>query len=100
MTIKKMPVRMTKVALDGDYEGWEFEVLTNPKLSVFGDLSSGEFDRIAIALSKIVRSWNFVDENGDPLPQPSIDAIQELPLDLVTLISNKFVEELSKLSPN
>lgn len=100
MAIKKMPVRTKTVVLDGDYEGWEFEVLINPKLSVFSDLSSGEFDRIAVALSKIIRSWNFVDEEGVPLEKPSIVTIQELPLDLITLISNKFVEELSKLSPN
>lgn len=100
MAIRKMPVRVKTLTLDGDYEGWELDVSVNPKLSVFGDLASGEFDRIAVALSKIIKKWNFVDEEGEALPAPSVVSIEELPLELVTLISNKFVEELGKLSPN
>ena len=101
MAVKKnMPIKTKTVTLDGDYEGWEFEISINPKLSVFGDLASGEFARIAPALAKIIRSWNFVDEEGIPLGNPSIKTIEELPLELVTIISNKFVEELSKISPN
>ena len=98
--LNPMPVKTKLIQLTGEYEGWEFEARINPPLSVFGDLSSGEFVRIAPALTKIVRSWNFVDEEGKPLPNPSIDTINELPLELITDMSNKFVAELTTLAPN
>lgn len=97
---KPMPVKTATIELTGDYEGWEFEARMNPPLSIFGDLSSGEFERIAPALAKIVRSWNFIDESGVPLGNPSKDAINELPLELVTEMSNKFIEKLTTLLPN
>lgn len=97
---KPMPVRTKTIELTGDYEGWEFEARLNPPLSVFGDLASGEFVKIAPALSKVVRSWNFIDEDGVPMPNPTMDLINELPLELVTEMSNKFISAITELSPN
>ena len=97
---KKEPVITRDMELGGEYEGWEFTARTNPPISAFGDVASGDFDRIVLGLSKIVRAWNFVDENGDELPAPTVETLRERPLDLLTAVANKYVSELSTLSPN
>jgi hypothetical protein len=68
---RKMPVRVKDIELTGDWAGWSFTGRTNPKMSTLDDLSSGVFRRIASALSEVVLSWNFVDENGTALPNPA-----------------------------
>lgn len=99
---KPMPVKSEKIELIGDYDGWEFEARLNPPLKVFGDLSSGEFGRIAPALAKIVIEWNFLDENGNELPKkPTLSDIESnISLELATEMANKFVEKLTNLVPN
>jgi len=94
-----MPVKTKDMALDGDYEGWNFTARTNPPIAAFGHIASGDFDRIVLGLSRIIRVWNFVDEEGEPLLPPSQETIGELPLDLLTGIANKYVAELSTLPP-
>ena len=99
---KPMPVKTDTIELDGDYEGWEFEARLNPPLKVFGDLSSGEFARISPALAKIAIRWNFLNEDGTPLPEkPTLEIIEEnINLELATQMANKFVEKLTTLVPN
>jgi len=96
---RRLPIKTKEIELNGDYAGWTLTVRTNPPISAFGHIASGEFDRIVLGLSRIVRVWNFVDENGDPLEAPSQETIGELPLDLLTAIANKYVTELSALPP-
>ncbi|MFA6016440.1 MAG: hypothetical protein WC742_15385 [Gallionellaceae bacterium] len=97
---RQEPVKTREMSLEGEYEGWEFSARTNPPISAFGDVASGDFDRIVTGLAKILRGWNFVDENGVELPPPDATVIRERPLDLLTAIANKYVTELSTLSPN
>ncbi len=97
---KKEPVVLRDMTLENEYEGWEFTARTNPPISAFGDVASGDFDRIVLGLSKIVRAWNFVDENGEELAPPTVETLRERPLDLLTAVANKYVSELSTLSPN
>ena len=96
---KKEPIRTREMALDGEFEGWEFTARTNPPISVFGDVASGNFDRIVLGLSKIIVAWNWVDTEGVEIAAPTIDTIGERPVDLLTAVANKYVTELSTLPP-
>lgn len=96
---RKMPIKTEVIALTGDWDGWSFTARTNAPISVFSDIASGEFQRIIHGLAKVIRAWNFVDEEGGECPAPSAASIGELPLELVTAIANAFVDELTKLPP-
>lgn len=69
--IRKMPVKIDKVNLTGDYEGWWFVARLNPKMELFNMLMRGTYDGMVTVLSELtVGEWNFVDEDGQALPQP------------------------------
>ena len=71
MTKLRMPVRLVEIELDGDYQGWKFTGKVNPSIGTMEDLTSGDFARIRKGLVAVVYPpWNFVDEQGDPLPEP------------------------------
>jgi hypothetical protein len=75
------PVRTAEVVLDGDYEGWRAVVRTNHRFGVLLDMESGDTERVVAALAKIVLEWNFVDEEGEPLPQPADGGIGQCDAD-------------------
>ena len=97
--MRKEPVRTQIIQLKNDYEGWEFTARMNPPIRSFGDVASGSFDRIIHGLSQIIRGWNFVDEEGVELPPPTEELIGGRPLDLITMVAEAYVEEMSKLPP-
>jgi hypothetical protein len=66
----KMPKRTKEFKLTGDYEGFEFTADLLVPVSVFSYIQTGNWDLIQAALRFILVSWNFVDEEGKPLPQP------------------------------
>lgn len=75
---RRMPVKTRRVELTGEYEGWWAVVRTNAPFSLFVGLASvGDADGTGALtamvsvyenLAKIVLDWNFVDEDGEPLP--------------------------------
>lgn len=102
---RKMPVRTRTIALSGDWEGWEFEARTNPTMGTLGDLSSGQFERIITGLANTVKGWNFVDEDGQPLPNPAVikeptEVIRRLPFDLAVAMANALSNEIATLPGN
>lgn len=97
---RKMPVRTGKVSLEGTYEGWECVVRLNPPLRVFGDFSSGEFDRIISGLRLVILNWNFVDEDGNDLGPPDDTNVSLLPLDLAQAVAEAFTAKIAELDPN
>lgn len=98
--MKKVQIKTKPVALEGDYEGWKATVRTNAKFSVMGDLSSGDFDRIAKGLVSVLVDWNFLDDEGKELDSPSVETIGELPFDLVKILVGVVSEAIASLSPN
>ncbi len=100
MTKRKMPIRTDTIVLNGEYEGWECVARVNPPLKVFGDLASGEFDRIIAGLADVIVSWNFVDEAGNPLEAPSEETVALLPVDLATTLASEFAERVATVPPN
>lgn len=99
----RMPVRTAAVELDGDYAGFTFEVRRNFKaktLDAFANAGS-DFPAARKALAGLLVTWNFCDENGEPLPQPTAegDVLGELPLDLLNIMVGKTVEAVAQV-PN
>ncbi len=98
--MRKMPVKTATVNLKDEYEGWNFVARTNPPIGVFGLVASGNFDKIVEGLSLIIRSWNFVDEEGKDLEVPSVDTVSYLPLDLITMVANEYVGAINAVPKN
>lgn len=71
---RRMPVRTSRIELDGAWKGWWFEARTNVPLGLLGDFQSGNMRLITAALQEIVIDWNFVDEHGAPLFTKTYDA--------------------------
>lgn len=93
----KLPIKTAKLSLSGDYEGWECTVRTNPPLRVFRMLQSDLAEDVIAALAVIILDWNFVDEEGNPLPPPDEAGVEALPLDLVDQIGRAYTEEIVTL---
>ena len=93
----RMPVKIKILELNGDYSGWQVKARVNPTIEQVGNIGSGDIDTTRKALANILYEWNFVDEEGNPLNEPSEETTQKLPLDLVNAISTKIVEEITNL---
>lgn len=67
----KMPVRTKEIKLDGEYKGFTFEANLAIPMKIFSYIQTGQWGLIQMALRQILISWNFNDEEGNPLPQPN-----------------------------
>ena len=69
---RRRPVRTFVVKLDGEYEGTEAVMISNPPLRMLDELSEDEglqdFDRVRRATAALTQSWNFVDADGNGVP--------------------------------
>ena len=97
--VRRMPVRTCKLQLEGDFAGFELVMRLNPNLRVIKDMASGDMDALTAALGEVILQWNFPDEEGKPMPAPSQETIEELPIDLITLIAERYQQEINKLPP-
>lgn len=70
-------VVITDAELGPEFSGWEAE-LRRPRLRDVDAFASEKQDDILEVLAGLVIRWNFVDEEGRPLPQPSEGGIHEL----------------------
>ena len=73
---RKMPVKTKPIQLDGEFEGWEFTARVNPPMSFVAKLQSGDPMEVMRGVGMLIYSWNFVDEEGEPLPVPRDQAIE------------------------
>lgn len=69
--IRKMPIRSKEIELSGEWAGWKFTGRINPPMQSISDIMSGRYDLIIAGLTEVVLTWNFTDENGNPLPDPA-----------------------------
>lgn len=98
--IRKLPVRTRDIAMKTPWEGWNFSARMNPPVRVFEDIASGDFARIIDGMTTVILSWNWVDENGEPLPDPSrVIIANNIPIDLLTSAANAWVAEMTNVPP-
>lgn len=95
-------VRTKRVELTGDYAGWHATVRTNAPVGLFlnitqlNDRDEGANGLTVLAgliaiLPSLVIAWNFVDEDGLPLPCTRA-GMERLPTDLFMALVNAFTE--------
>ena len=84
-------VRTAEIDLGGDYDGWRVTMRLNPSTAVWDDFSSGDTERYDSALAVLILDWNFVDDNGNPLPLPSEGLDWSIaPFDLKLVVTNAY----------
>lgn len=100
---RRMPVRTATVELAGDFEGWTATMRVNPKMRTLDDLRSGDDVRLRAAVASLVVDWNFVDEEGEPLPAARDGGIDECTDELLGELIDAYgrkIEELAALPKN
>jgi hypothetical protein len=76
---RRMPVRTTVITFTGDYEDFSATVRTNVPMGVMENLVRA--DKVYQTLTQIVREWNLVDDDGEPLPVTE-EGMKRVPIDL------------------
>ena len=76
------------------WRGWKVTYRSNIITAIMSEIRSGQQSRIVAALARIVLAWNFVDEDGEPLAQPTRQnfAAFGLPDDLLVALTYGFLE--------
>jgi hypothetical protein len=99
MEKRRLVVKKREITIkEGEFEGWSFNAVMNPPLRTIEDLTASGIDRMVKGLASILRPpWNFVDENGEPMADPSEDTIRDLPTDLIAAISTAYIAETTAL---
>lgn len=101
---RRLIVRKREITIkDGDYAGWSFTAITNPPMRVIEELTTKDAGVTGLikGLSQIlVAPWNFVDEDGNQMPDPSYDSIRELPTDLMEAVTSAYIAETTTLPQN
>lgn len=78
------------------WAGWEVTYRSDMTMTIFTELGSRDNRQRVHALSLIVTGWNFVDEAGNPLPQPTRENFGQLGLsdELITLLFIGYAQAL------
>lgn len=92
---RRMPTRTVPVELDGDYDGWNLTMWSNPPLEVFDVFATGDFAKTREVLATLIFDWNFVDYKGEPLPAANEGGLNKCPPDLLSFIMQGYNEALT-----
>lgn len=79
--LKPPEIKTRRIELDGEFEGYWFVSQINPPMYVLADMMSGNPDRMIASLNGIVKEWNFVGFDGEPLDLTN-GGVRLLPTDL------------------
>jgi hypothetical protein len=93
-----LPINSVDITLEEiGYPGWTVSMRTNPRSSVYDDfLAIEDMPRWWRAFGRIVQTWNFADEDGQPFPLPAeVESEKELdlPVGVIGFIYKRYVEE-------
>lgn len=80
--IRKLPIRSTRVELDGEYAGYWATMRLNPRRRVLDDLGSGDTHRACEGLAQLILAWNVTDEDGRPIAVGG-ETVYDLPDDMM-----------------
>lgn len=96
---RRMPVRTQTIQLTDEYEDWALTIRANAPAGVLlrlegladGDdgVTRGALSAILDMLAALTVAWNFVDEDGVPLPLERA-SFDRLPLDLIMAIMEEY----------
>ena len=93
-----LPINSVDITLEEiGYPGWVVSMRTNPRSSVYDDfLSIDDMQRWWKAFGRIVQTWNFADEDGQPFSFPAeveSEKDLDLPVGVIGFIYKRYVEE-------
>ena len=76
--------------------GWQAELRLNVRARTYDDFLSQDRDAFWSAFGVIVQNWNFLSEEGDPLPLPR-DGLgpRDLPIDILNTLVLRYVEAMA-----
>jgi hypothetical protein len=92
-----MPIHSVVIHLDEiGYDGWQAQLRLNVRARTYDDFLSQEREQFWAAFSETVISWNFLSEDGEPLPLPK-DGLgaRELPIDVLNTLVLRYVEAMA-----
>jgi hypothetical protein len=95
--MSSMPIKTTTISFEEiGYDGWSAEVRLNVRARTYDAFLSQERDEFWAAFAEIVVSWNFLDEDGQPLPLPR-DGLgpRDLPIDILNTLVLRYVEAMA-----
>jgi hypothetical protein len=61
-------VRTAEIELPEPYEGWRATIRTNIPMATYNALVGGTWKEKAHALIETILEWNYVDDEGEPIP--------------------------------
>lgn len=88
VTIQRMPVKIRRVELDGDYAGWWADMHVNPPIDTILQMEGSALNLFE-QLPKLIRAWNFGDPEGQPLPLTP-EGLRALPDDLLKQLTEGY----------
>jgi hypothetical protein len=92
-----MPIKTAIITLDEiGYVGWHAELRLNVRARTYDNFLSQDRDQFWTAFTEIVRDWNFLSEDGAPLPLPR-DGLgpRDLPIDILNTLVLRYVEAMA-----
>ena len=91
---RRMPIRTVELDFTDDgYPGFHATGRLNVPLRVGDDMRSGEEQRARAAILAVFPAWDFVDEEGEPIPH-SLEGIDGMPQDLLEAMFTRWSEAL------
>ena len=104
---RKMPVKVVRVDLDGEWEGWWMDVRQNVRMRPFTrclmaiknsdeENPDDTIQAMQDLLDLAIIGWNFVDEDGNSLPA-NTEGFDVLPIDLLGLACTKVQEVIAQV---
>jgi hypothetical protein len=92
-----MPIKTVVITLDEiAYPGWQAEMRLNIRAHAYDEFLSQDPDKFWSAFTDIVIGWNFVNEDGTPMPLPK-DGLgpRDLPIDVLNTLVLRYVEAMA-----
>lgn len=91
----KLPVRVARIALTGEYEGFWLDVRMNPPMRVFEEFASQDIARVIAALALMTRASNLVDEKDQPVDLSTVAGWGEMSADLLAEVAERLRDAMS-----
>lgn len=90
---RRMPVRTSPIEIGAPYTGWRATVRTNMPIRDYNRIfvGQGRFE----ALAEIVQEWNFVGDDGEPIPITA-EGMQALGFDLLQMLIREIDEAVAR----
>jgi hypothetical protein len=100
LKLAKRVVTISLADVDPVYDGMEFTAWTNFPPELRDDFQSDKEERRLGALTRIIQTTNFTDEDGQPFLSPqTLDFWKAIPDDLAVVMIRKTAAQVGSLTP-